>query len=364
MTIQTITPTVQIVKNADIKVSKLMNEKGHPIAHIEVDGQYEHTFSASSRVSKHLDMMEPKDLESRLQDGTYFFVENELIDFRDGSYSGFVHKDDNIKNFLDVIGYQRKAELNLAHHQKLFNPNEDIIDSPIVLRKIWDKAEIQVPGYASIEGTDFDSVLSFQWNPFVKTVNSMFDLVRQICTNGMVGMTSFLNTKVPLENRWEEHLDIAARQIQNKVDSTIKARVGTMLSTKATLGDCLLLEDHALERLHSVTDAREHEMLLNMVNAISPRVHLSHVYRESLFDDRRVAAQVPGHLTNFGVYNFATQLRTHTNPTKKSSDTALDKFSNYKLFDNDDSYCTANRASKDLAFVDASRAFFGDLIAA
>lgn len=352
----------QLVRQANVDVIRRMDEKKRPQAVITVNDQFEHVFPYTSRVSKHLEMMEPSLLAERLTGGSFFFVEDQLIDFRDGAYNGFVHDDKTIDVFMDIIGYQHKSSLKqMAHRQKT---SDDDVNSQIILRAEWDKNEIIVPGYKS--GGDFNSILSFQWNPFVKAINSSFDLVRLICTNGMVGLTSFLNTKVPLFNRWEDHLDIAARQIQNKVDSIVVQRVQQMALERASVGDCLLLEDHAMNRLHSSVDGDEHKRLLNIIHAVSPRAQLVDVYRESVFEDKNLAAQLPAHLSNFDVFNIATEIRTHVGETAKSSDFALDKFANGVLFDRGDNYSASAHlmnAPKVAAFSDPELAFFGQIAA-
>ncbi|MGZ8924534.1 MAG: hypothetical protein ACXW2E_01495 [Nitrososphaeraceae archaeon] len=349
----------ELVKNAKVEVTRVINDKHDIQALISVNDTYEHLFPYTSRISKHLEMMSPNDLAERLTGGSFFFVEDSLVDFRDGHYTGFVHSDDTISNYMDVMGYVRKNEIELKHIQKYSLINEEIGISPILLRKVWDKSQISVPGYSSMGG-DFDSVLSFTWNPFVRTVNSAFDLVRIICENGLIGLTSFLNTRVPLENRFEEHLNIATKQIQNKINSIVNERVGIMAQKPASLADVLLLEEHALERLYSTVISSEHQRLTTIINAISPKVQLADIYRPTVFEDKRLAAQVPSHLTQFDVFNVATELRTYTTPTKKSTDNALDKFANAKLFDPGNDVVALQKSSNDdYAFENASKAFFG-----
>jgi len=349
-----------LVRDAHVEVVKHFDDKHRPLAAITVDGEFEHIFPHTSRVSKHLDSMEAEDLAHRLSGGDFFFIENELIDFRDSSYHGFVHTPETINVFMDLLGYQRRDELDMRHMRK----TTDDDNSPIVLRKIWNKNEIAVPGYA--HGTDFNSILSFQWNPFIKTINTMFDLVRLICTNGMIGLTSFLNTKVPVMNRWEEHLDIASRQIQNKVNDIVIQRIGQMVHEHCSVADLLLLEDHIMARLSMSIDTVEHQTMLNMMNSVSPRAQLADVYRETVFDDKNLAAQLPGHLSGFDVFNIATQLRTHTAETAKSTDFAMDKFANGILFDRESNF---NASSSRLitkhvnAFNDPEMAFFGKVAA-
>lgn len=347
-----------LARNADVRVTQVINDRKQNVAQIIVNDQFTHQFSPKSRISKHLDVMSPKDLEMRLTNGTYFFIGDKLQDCRDGSYNGFVHTDDNVAKFMEVIGYQDRANMRFSHSRK---PSEGE-STDLVLRKTWSKNEITVPGYA--QGADFSSELSFMWNPFVKTINSTFDLVRMICENGMVGMTTFLNTKVPLLNRMEEHLDIASRQIQNKVNSVMVDRVHTMVADRASIGDCLLIEGHIMDRLHSPVEKTqgERQRLAGLLAAVSPKTHLSAVYHDGVFADRNLASQLPAHLSCFDMFNVATELRSHTSQSAKSSDAALDKFSNKLLFDREDNFvASASRTSAShlSPFSNPETAFFG-----
>jgi hypothetical protein len=351
-----------LLRGADVRVNQLVDDKKKNVAEIIVNDTFHHRFAATSRVSKHLDVMTPQELQMRLTGGTYFFIGDTLQDCRDGSYNGFVHTDDTVGKFMDVLGYQHKDSMRFQHSRK--RSEGDTPTSNIVLQKTWSKSEIIVPGYA--QGTDFSSELSFMWNPFVKTINSTFDLVRMICENGMVGMTSFLNTKVPLVNRFEEHLDIASRQIQNKVNSVMVERIQTMAIDRASVADCLLVQQHVMDRLYSPIErsAEENKRLACMLAAVSPKTHLNEVYHEGVFADKNLASQLPAHLSCFDVFNIATEVRTHTSPCGKSSDAALDKFSNKLLFDREDNYvASASRttASRLSPFSGAEQAFFGVL---
>jgi hypothetical protein len=356
-----------LVRDANVTVTPIVSGTGKQrsvCAEVVINDKYQHRFPASSRVSKHLDVMDAPDLAERLTGGSYFFVDGEqgagpqLVDFRDGQYNGFVHPDASLTKFMEVIGFQTRAAM--PGHRTRRGTNED--GTQIVLRKVWTKDEIMVPGFQ--EGGEFHSELSFVWNPFVKTINSSFDLVRLICTNGMVGLTNFLNTKVPLLNRWEEHLDIASRQIQNKVNGIVVERVQGMTGERASVGECLLLEQHAYDRLYAPGAKTEDERarLLALMSAVSPSAHLEGVYQSAVFQNKSLAAQLPAHLTHFDVWNIATELRSHTNQSKKSSDNALDRFANGIMFD-DAGYNAAGAnqlgAVRTASFADPERAFYG-----
>jgi len=350
----------ELIRNANVEVKKLMTGKNKPAAIITVNDKYQHEFSPKSRVSKHLELMEPTELAQRLTGGHYFFLDGQLTRFRDGSYgNGFVHDDKTIEVLMEVIG-ARPVISRFGHRPA--RRDEDL-DTKIELRKYWSDHNIIVPGYNA--GGEFNSRLSFGWDPFVKTVNSTFELMRLICTNGAIGLTPWLNAKIPLFNRWHEHLDIASRQIQNRVNETVVDRVQQMAIERASVADCLLLEQHCHDRLYSPTDKSDltdRERLQMILGAASPRRHLQDYYTEQLFRDRVLGAQVPAHLTNFDVYNLATEIRSHTNECAKSSNTALDRMANRLMFDDDRDYSvTSIGAPKIAAFSDPERAFFGKM---
>lgn len=353
-----------LVRNAPVEVTPVTSRdgRGKPVVHarIEVAGKYVHDFSRHSRVSKHLELMDPKDLSDRLSGGSYFFIDGDLVDFRDGAYTGFVHTDESIQKFVDLIGYQRRGDLAL-HRRRRATADDDTANESVMLRNVWSKNEVSISQF--VQGADFSTELSFVWNPFVKTIDSSFDLVRTICTNGMVGVTSFLNTKVPLLNRWEEHLDIASRQIQNKVSSTLETRVLSMVNERASVGDCLLLSKHAFDRLEAprVMTGEDRDRLVRMLAAVSPEMNLSNVYNRRVFTNKALAKQLPSHLSNYDVWNIATELRTHTLPCAKSSDAGLDRFANGVLFDGSNAIQSASRFSGPRASVFSSpeNAFWG-----
>ena len=344
-------PLIELMRGAHVSLEASTSEKNEPVAVITVNDKYTHRFDIGSRYSKALETTPLADLERRLNDGQYFFVNGELVDCRDGKYNGFVHTDDSITALADVIGISDTSPTRGTTQ----------ISKTIALSTVWSDNEITVPMYS--EGGDFNSRLMFRWNPFQKNITSNFQLIRLVCLNGMVGLSNFLNSKIPLENRWEEHLEIANKQIQNKINSMMSVRLGEMGCERATVADLLLLEDHARNRIDATNNAHKREDLGNIAAALSPEIHLSGTYKDSVFANKALAAQFPGHLTLFDVYNIATELASHTNPTAKSSDFALDRAANDFVFSrNDRSFHAARFAMPRTAtFSDADQAFFGEV---
>jgi hypothetical protein len=349
----------EMIRNASVAVTPRTTSKGL-VAVASINDKHEHVFDTTSRVSKALAVMAPQDLSARMSGGHYFFIEDDLIDFRPGMYNGFIQTDDSIGQLIDHIGVMNYDDVRKA----LRTIKGNTISSRHVLGAVWSDHGIKVPGYH--EGGDFKSQLLFMWNPFTKNVNTFFQLTRLICENGMVGLATFLNRKIPLINRWEEHLDMANRQIQNKVEAVASRRLVQMGTERATLDELSQLHNHARARHeHSLkrVGARQlaTERLVRIMDVLDPMKHLSGVYRSNVFGDRRLSAQVPGHLTTFDAYNVATELRTHSEGSDKSTDLALDRFSNRILFDRKDligvSACASAPALS--SFSDPDAAFFG-----
>jgi hypothetical protein len=340
----------ELIRNANV-VASVVSKDDKAQAHIVVNDKYEHTFPRTSRVSKHLDTMTPEMLSKRLSGGNFYFVEDTLVDWRDGQYDGFIHEDKTIQLYMDIIGCQKGSEITLRHRRT--KPDD------IVLRKPWDHQHIEVPGYANDSGK-FQSVLNYQWSPFTHHVDSSFDIVRQICTNGMIGVASFLNTKIPLYNKEVEHLHIGAMQIQSKIDRIVVDRLQIMRGQAASLGDALLLESHIRERMMNTIDSSEYDRLKNLYELVSPVMHLSHVYRPSVFDDKMRAKMLPSHLSQVALFNMTTEARTYTAQTHKSSNFGLDKLSNDLLFFNgEQDRVVAKSSSNTDYFADTDRAFYG-----
>lgn len=348
----------ELVRDASVEVFAERNKKNAPVARIVVDDKYEHKFDANSRISRALDIMTPDQLSHRLGGGQYFFIDDNLIDFRDGQYNGFVHTDESIGKLIETIGI---TDTNATRARRA--ARETTTSNRVSLSSVWSDTEIQVPTYR--EGGQFNSRLSFAWNPFSRDVHSAFELVRLICANGMVGMTSFLNTKIPIINRWEEHLEIANRQIQNKVSDKVITRLGMMGTERATIAECQQIVNHAQARLEAGMQSNQtaRETLKEIANIASPTLHLGGVYRAAAFQDTRLGSQLPSHLSTFDLYNMATEINTHTAETDKSSSFAVDKIANALVFDREDTQQHAARfgAPVQSSFSDADNAFFGKL---
>jgi len=342
-----------MIRNADVQANITRDANNSIVPTIIINDKYEHTFDKDSRISKALSLVTTEELSNRLSGGSFFFVDDDLYDFRDGQYTGFVHTDESINQLVDRVGISDVASVRGVR------VHENVTSRRITLGKMWSDHGIVVPGYQ--DGGEFSSQLHFGWNPFSKNIRSAFMLYRLVCENGMRGLRSFMSTKIPLFNRWEEHLDIANRQIQDKINGVVTRRVEQMGSERASVAEAGLIAGHASARIKDAVamSQNEEQYVTNIVNIATPSLHLNNVYRDNVFVDTDIAAQLPSHLTTLDVYNMATELRTHTRETDKSTNHALDKLSNDLMFNHKNITVGQFSGAPKSSFSDPDAAFFG-----
>ena len=351
----------QLFRNAAVEVNPIVTNKGLVHAHIVVNDQYEHTFNPSSKVSQSLSIARTPDemklatiqLRERMNGGQFFFVNDTLVDHRDGHYNGFIHPAASIDKLMEVIGIQTDVS-----HLRRVGMRLNTTVSTITLSKQWSVEGFHIPGY--LEGGAFSSGINFGWSPFMNFVRGIFEITRLICTNGMVGTSELINSKIPLMNRWEEHLAIANIQMQNKVQSNVAARLEEMTYNRSTVNELRLVTKHVRERLNTTVDTLESKMLSDLVKIIDPIIHLTDYYKPDVFKDSNVCARLPGHLSQFDLWNIITEMYTHTTQSEDSSDGGLQRLANKMLFPNVDE---AKGRVVDVvplvsAFSDPDRAFF------
>jgi len=320
-----------MIRDADVKVERELyipagSKTGvaQVAAKIIVNDKHVHTFSPRSRVSQALLVMKPEDLQARLNGGSFFFINGEMIDFRDNQYGGFVHTDQSIEKLIELVGVRKISD----HDRKALGIKTH---SDLVLSGVYNTQEIVVPKF--LEGGNFHASLMYNWNPFHSDVKGVFELVRVICTNGMVGLCDSMNTRVPIINDWEQNMDIAARQIQNRIGARVKDRLEIMDDERATVTECQQLAEHALKRLtQNEMPEKERSLLQTIYRVVNPAFHMVKYYTNNVFGNRDVGAQMGSHLSKLTAFNAATEMYSHTQETDASTGRALQLFANNLLF--------------------------------
>lgn len=342
-----------MLRNADVRVESHINSKNHKIASIHI-GKHEHWFDQNSRVSRALETTTVEDLQERFKGGTYFFVGETLVDFRDRQYHGFIQDDASIASLVRVIGIKDKRAIST-------HLSDNQTTRKYVLGCAWDASQFTIPQLAG-DGK-FENELLFGWSPFNKDVSSAFMIKQMSSGNSLRGMSSFLRKRIPLMNRWEEHLDIACRQLQVRIDALMERRFAAMLEQRASIQELLLISDHAKARLDkgtAVHGTAAEGRLTRIRKTANPIIHTNKIYKEAVFTDMRLAAQRKGHLSLYSAYQLATEMRTHTDEVDGSSTLALDRFANDLVFNHKDltQYGARYEKVKAPVFTDTEAAFF------
>lgn len=348
----------EMIRNADVQLDAEHLGKNKYSAIITVNDKYQHEFDVNSRISKALSFVSINEMNKRLNGGHFFFVDDQLVDFRDGKYKGFVHSDQTINKFVNNIGITTKDDDNLIISNKILKGNSQAQD--ILLGSQWSNYSVELESLGLCN--HFTSGLWFKWNPFAYAVGTSFLITRMICGN--VLDVSF-NRKVPVENRWEEHLNIANKQMQNKMNNYMSKRFAQMVNERSTVNETILLTNHLVERLNRNVfhkDSDQYDRLKNIKNIIDPMKHLNGVYKDSVFDDMNIASRMPSHLTSFDLFNLATEIRTHTEATQKSTDNALNDVATNVLFRKEDITQYEHTIQPRLSsFSDPEMAFYGEV---
>ena len=359
---QMFTDGFELFRDAQVHVTETTDKAHKPIVVIEVGG-YEHQFNSKSRVSQALKHNSVDKIAERFNGGDFFFKDGELINFQYGNRKGFCHTDDSIQSLIDNVGY---SVINRRSGGALINNRTQ--SHSIALRAERSNVEIDIPEYST--GGEMESRLSFAWDPFQSYVSTSFELVRLICANGMSGLTSFLNNKIPLVNRWEENLEIANKQIQNTITNMLQKRMVELNSMRASVRDCQRVVDYCKERLANSTFNHANEkatnILMNNAYIADPELHLADHYQPNVLNDRRVSDQLASHLSLFTVWNMLTEIASHTSVGESAAtDFSIHKHANEIMFDrgvvsNNSADSQAGKIKLDPVFANVEAALVGD----
>lgn len=348
-TIATFNQGFEMHRNAKVETHMERNFRGKESLVVTINDKHRHTASATSSWTDRAKTYGPEMVQDHLQGGTFFInsESGQVVSHQLKSYNGFVHSDENINQLLDHIGHSNAERTNRVQ-----------------LSSVHSNMEIQFPNMDS--GGDFNSELSFLWDPFQSHVRANFKLIRMICSNGMVGLSDFMNCKIPIVNEWVEHLQIANAQIQNKVENMLRQRINIMTREPASVRDCQRVVDAGFARIKSSLNLSDERAtrLRNIIAVCDPQIHLKSHYPDSVFLDRRLSEQTASHLSEFTVWNMLTEMATHTDPVEDSTTLAVQKHANGLLIPaNNAAKVSRGQQNVEVRFDDVDAAFAGDLLA-
>jgi hypothetical protein len=349
----------EVVKDASSLTITNIGSLTHPQVHLSL-GEYSHTFSATSRISTYLKLHTHEELQNRMRHGAYFFLEGidgnlHLNNFVDDN-TRFIHSDANIKELLTHLGV---TYLNDNTRKKAKGLHRNSQDSSLYTGRCFDNFAFNLDTLSGIvEGGSFHTLLRFLWSPFDQNVSSHFELVRDVCQNGVIMSNSFLNAKIPLYNMWYDNLLISSNQIKSVVDSRVTSRLEQINQERASVADVILANDHINTRIEGLENPQESTRLHSLSYVTDVYEHLADFYEPQVFKNANIADQLDSHLTKFDLWNVCSELRSHTTPIEGSSNKALDMMCQDLLFRTKKYKVKVNIPNP---FKSKDHAFFGDV---
>lgn len=330
----------EMINNANVELTKTFDQFGNIVAEVIINDQYQHQFKPRSIVSRSLRVATPEQVEKRLQNGSFFIVEGSIIDYKDNRYKGFKHNDDAIAELMSNIGVSLNRQKQL------------------VLKKTWNVNELDIDTFN--EGGTFTFDLNYSWSPFRPTVDADFFINRLVCLNGHTARSQLMNSKIPLFNRWFDHLQIASVGFNTSFNNLLKERLTYLSKVRASIGQVNHIQRHIETRLQDETLSQDVITRLNNIAEVTSSIHYEKFFKPAALENTSIANQLPSHLTGLDLYNLTTEVSSHSAETERSSQFALDRFASNILFDHTDKHMNRFVASGHISpFDNHKQAFFG-----
>ena len=254
---------------------------------------------------------------------------NDLKEWRDQSYTGFMQSDAFIDRF--------SSDTNL-------------------LQRAFDDFSIDEYG----AGGKFDISTGFNWSAFKPNLKTQVNILRQICSNGMVARSPLFEREVPIINLFDRHLDIAARQMGQIARREIANRIEVMGREHSTVREVDLVLSHIErrindEKMYGVTDKR----LENLRDSVYVAGNISPYYKQGAIETGIVKA-LPSPISRFDLWNIVTEMNSHTHGSIDSTSSALDRIASGLVFPKRDGIAITEKQKGESTFGSPEQAFFSN----
>jgi hypothetical protein len=304
-----------------------------------VDDQYDITFSKSSDVVRQLELgIDPELLAQPYVDGKFHIVDDQIIDYRRSGYTGFLHTPDSLKELSRRIGFTKDGFGSISAKNSTSRFEHNAFDSA---------------------GGQFDVDIGFQWSAFSPNLESHFEMVRQLCSNGHVfGQGTVMSRSVPIISGWESNMEVANHVLKRVFETTVTSRLEHMPSERIALSDVRVL-GHQVDAILASdrTQVLARKFVESLKAKLSPILAQPGVSSLSTGDLKRIASPI----STFDAFNIATELTSHY-MAEDLSKSKLQAFSNSCIFDHKRQLNIESTGSEMMSdtFQDADRAFFAE----
>jgi hypothetical protein len=177
-----------IILNAKTKISVVNN-----LPKIIINNHYEHTFNVHSNIYKLFKSKGIKYLQSILNNGYFFIIDDNLIDFRYNNYDGFICN--NPSNLIEHLGYIEFPPPNLRKSLHMLNINNDYLTI-----KLSQQSPLIYDAYID-DPDEYETGVCYNWSPFQNYIRCI-PYLKYINTD----LYYFHNDykKIPLKSDWEK----------------------------------------------------------------------------------------------------------------------------------------------------------------
>lgn len=240
-------------------------------------------------------------LKQEFLEGSFFIVDDHVIDHRLKSDLKFIHKDDAIRSLADALGFAKMAPVEPGF---LDRATRKMSRTAPMARSQTEKFECNA---TETMGGQFDIKIGFSWSPYDIDINSYIEMWRQVCENGAVAQSPLMNHRIPMLNKWEENLAISNQVIRHSFDKTVFPRLKALPNERISMADMQVLfrivrDQAASTQQHSDSLAHLHEIEEKLSGAWDPAAN-------SL--KTNILKFIPAPVTAFDAMNIATEIGTH-----------------------------------------------------
>lgn len=296
--------------------------------------EYRHSFGKKTSMFKNFFEYDITVLTESLKGAPFVFLGDELIDYRDNRYKGFVHQEDVLNQIADEVGVDTHSSFKQKHRKK---------NGKFVLGSKVFSFDFQLDENSN---NSFASKLSFPFSPFSPNVECFVGLERLVCLNGMVTNSSIFNYKIPIINNVQENLRVAIRQLSPSIRHDFESHVSKLQQEQASIAETLRTRHFIQERIDpEIQNTMELGVLSQLSFVCDVKTHCQGYDDEII---RSSAAKFyPSHLKRYDVWNILTELDAHTQETKTSTSVAVQRYANTILF-NSATFCERNERTSQL----------------
>lgn len=221
---------------------------------VVINDKFSASFVEQSNITKNYRQNKTNCIQ-KLTGGTYFFIDNELIDHRDSSYKGYIMNDSVVDELMNIIGYTSnltKKELKGLHLVTTGRSNHTLVK------------------YHKSIGMSGGSIgLYWVWNPFSSVIRFAYKIV--VDEGEVISNKNFEVGKVSvMDDYFYESLLDTSNDFLDFIVKEIEKRFNKMPNESCSVADMLIINNMARER--NVEEIQNETSFEHVANIYKPEI--------------------------------------------------------------------------------------------